>query len=76
MALTIEDIRTTIAKFKKLAESVPAGFDDAEQLAIAWFIQEESFHDDWDILMPEVKEMWIQMARYALKEITTGELTP
>jgi len=72
--ITEEQIRTLIAQFRELA--IQTEIQDSEQLARTWFVQEESFHNDWDILMPEIKDMWTRVASAALREIETGEPTP
>jgi hypothetical protein len=74
MTLTVDMIRQAIASVKAVGEK--EGYESAEGLAIAWFKQEPSFHGNWDLLMPEIQEMWVKFAQAAIREIETGEPTP
>ena len=69
-----EQIRTLIAQFKEIA-SQSEGMT-SEELAQAWFVQEESFHGDWNILSPATQHIWERIAAAALREIETGKPTP
>ncbi len=57
-------------------KSVLAGqtFDDAESMARAWFVQNESTHNNWDILYDDIKILYTKIAEAAMYEIRTGKI--
>ena len=57
-------------------KSVLAGqtFDDAESMACAYIKQNGNTHDNWDILYPEIKLAFIQLAELAMYELRTGTI--
>ena len=73
--ITVAQIRQLIAEVRALAEADPE-LNTPETLARAAIIANENCHNDFDILLPDLQEFWILLARMALREIETGELTP
>ena len=79
MQVTEEQIRTIIAEFKELADVMLTMTTDgveAEELAQAWFRQNENFHGDWSKLGDETRAMWVWFARAAIQELNTGKPIP
>ena len=70
--LTKELVMQAIADMK----SVLAGqtFDDAESMARAYIKQNGNSHGNWDILYPEIKLAFTQLAEAAMYEIRTGKI--
>lgn len=69
-------VRRIIASFRTFAEVNGYDVDDPKSLTVNWFLAQEDLHNNWDILYPEIQEMWILFATAAIRELVTGEPTP
>jgi hypothetical protein len=65
--ITTDQIRELYEQMKPFKAETPV------ETAKAWFLANESCHNDWDILTEPLTELYIQLAVFAHYEIETGK---
>ena len=70
MAITAKQAQKIVDEFKAIEREY--WFEDAETLATVWFVRNENFHDNWNLLSTDVQNMWIMAAQIAMNELKRG----